>query len=370
MARLPGVPTVRNFLRPVVIPAVAAALILASAIPAQAQARGRAVPRSAPVVTAPAAGRAVATPRPVATGPVYGPGARYGYGYGYPYYGYGYPYRPYYPYYPSFGYGFGFTVGFGFGFPYSPWYGSLGYGYGYPYGGYPYPYPFAPYYGYGYAMDVLTASLRLEVKPRDAEVYVDGYRAGTVDNFDGVFQRLRLTPGEHSVVLYLDGFHKVEQPIYVGHGADQNVKLEMVKLGPGEEAGPRPVPPPPDERAEQQAREPRPEDPRRGRGGPPPEITVEQDPGPRSFGVLALNVQPADAEILIDGAPWTIPAGDARLNVQLPAGRHRVEIRKAGFATYTEEVAVQAGRRLALNISLIRVPAGGGASAVRASGGR
>ena len=205
---------------------------------------------------------------------------------------------------------------------------------------------------------MLTASLRLEVKPRNAEVYVDGYRAGTVDNFDGVFQRLRLRPGEHSVVLYLDGFRKVEQQLYVGHGADQSVKLEMEKLGTGEETGPRPVPPPPDERAEQQAREPRPEDPRRGRGGPPPDITVEQDPGPRSFGVIALNVQPAGAEILIDGAPWTIPAGEARLNVQLPAGRHKVEIRKAGFATYTEEVAVQAGRRLALNVSLIRVPGG------------
>ena len=365
MARLPGVPTVRNLLRPVAIPAVAAALVLGSVVPAQAQARGRAVPRPAPVVTAPTGGRAVAVPRPVSAGPVYGPGPRYGYGYGYPYYRYGYPY--YRPYYPYFGYGFGFTVGFGFGGPYYPWYGSFGYGY--PYGpyGYGYGYPYYPYYGYGYPMDVLTASLRLEVKPRDAEVYVDGYRAGTVDNFDGVFQRLRMPPGEHSVVLYRDGFRKVEQQIYLGHGANQNVKLELEKLGAGEETGPRPVPPPPDERAEQQAREPRPEDPRRGRGGPPPDVTVEQDPGPRSFGVLALNVQPADAEILIDGAPWTIPAGESRLNLQLPAGRHRVEIRKTGFATYTEEVAVQAGRRLALNVSLIRVPAGGG---LRASGGR
>jgi len=306
----------------------------------------------------------VATARPAPAPRAYAPGPRYGYGYGY-----GYPYRPYYPYYPYYGYGFGFTVGFGFGgpwYPYSPWYGSVGYGY--PYG--PYPYAFSPYYGYGYAMDVLTASLRLEVKPRDAEVYVDGYRAGTVDNFDGVFQRLRLRPGEHSVVLYLDGFRKVEQQIYAGHGADQSVKLEMEKVGAGEQTGPRPVPPPPptaDEQAERQAREPRPEDPRRGRGGPPPDITVEQEPGPRSFGVLALNVQPADAEILIDGAPWTIPAGEARLNVQLPAGRHRVEIRKAGFASYSEEVAVQPGRRFALNISLIRVPTGGG---VRANGGR
>ncbi len=359
MARLPGVPTVRNFFRPVVIAAIAAVLIGGSAAPASAQARSRAVPRSAPAPRPTVSAPAAAVPRAVSTRPVYGPGPRYGYGYGYGYY----PYRPYYPYYPWYGPGFGFTIGFGFGYPYYPWYGSFGYGY--PYG--PYGYPFYPYYGYGYAMDVLTASLRLEVKPREAEVYVDGYRAGTVDDFDGVFQRLRLRPGEHSVVLYLDGFRRVEQQLYLGHGADQSVKLVMDKLGAGGQAGPRPVPPPPDERAERQAGEPRPEDPRRGRGGPPPDITVEQDPGPRSFGVLALNVQPADAEILIDGAPWTIPAGEARLNLQLPAGRHKVEIRKAGFATYTEEVAVQPGRRLALNVSLIRVPNGGG---VRIVGGQ
>lgn len=347
MARLPGVPTVRTLLRPVLISAVTAVLTLGSAAPAEAQARGRSAPR--PTVTAPA----TAAPRPAPARPVYAPGPRYGYGFGYPYR----PYYPYHPYYPYYG-GFGFTIGFGFGYPYYPWYGAFGYGY--PYGPYAYPYPFYPYYGYGYSIDVLTASLRLEVKPREAEVYVDGYRAGTVNDFDGVFQRLRLRPGQHTVVLYLDGFQKVEQQLYLGLGANQSVKLEMVKLGPGEQTGPRPVPPPVEEQAARQGREPSPEDPRRGRGGPPPDITVEQDPGPRNFGVLALNVQPADAEILIDGAPWTIPAGEARLNVQLPAGRHKVEVRKAGFATYTEEVAVQPGRRLALNISLIRVPNGAG----------
>ena len=68
-----------------------------------------------------------------------------------------------------------------------------------------------------------------------------------------------------------------------------------------------------------------------------------------------------------DGAPWTIPSGEARLNVQLPAGRHKVEIRKTGFASYTEEVQVQAGRRLALNVSLVRAPGG---SVIRMTGGR
>jgi hypothetical protein len=350
------VPTVRTPFRAVLIPALAAAMLVASAVPAQAQARSRSAPRPATPGPTPGVSRpAAAAPRPVPTPPIYAPG-RPGYGYG-PGYGY-YPYRPYYPYYgyPYYGCcgGFGFTIGFGFGYPY---YGAFGYGY--PYGpyGYGYGYPFYPYYGYGYPLDVLTASLRLEVKPRDAEVYVDGYRAGTVDDFDGVLQRLRLRPGEHSLVLYLDGFHKVEQDIYAGQGANQNVKLEMVKLGPGEQTGPRPVPPPRpavEEQAERQA--PPPEDPRRGRGGPPPDITVQQEP--RNFGVLSLNVQPLDAEILIDGAPWTVPAGDKRLNVQLPEGRHKVEIRKEGYATYSEEVFVQRGRFFTLNVSLIKVPAG------------
>ncbi len=35
--------------------------------------------------------------------------------------------------------------------------------------------------------------------PRDAEVYVDGYYAGIVDDFDGFFQRLTLEVGPHEI---------------------------------------------------------------------------------------------------------------------------------------------------------------------------
>src|SRR5262245_22712637 len=54
-------------------------------------------------------------------------------------------------------------------------------------------YPLPPY-GHRYAAP--DGSLRLEVKPREAEVYIDGYYAGTVDDFDGTFQRLRVVPGQ------------------------------------------------------------------------------------------------------------------------------------------------------------------------------
>lgn len=89
-----------------------------------------------------------------------------------------------------------------------PWgYGGLGFG-GY-YGGYydPWWYNDDPGYGYsdgyGYGYD---GALRLKMRPREAAVYVDGYYAGRVDDFDGVFQRLRVESGPHRIEVRLDGF--------------------------------------------------------------------------------------------------------------------------------------------------------------------
>jgi signal transduction histidine kinase len=44
-------------------------------------------------------------------------------------------------------------------------------------------------------LDAATASVRLEITPRSAQVFIDGYVAGTVDDFDGIYQRLRLRAG-------------------------------------------------------------------------------------------------------------------------------------------------------------------------------
>ena len=65
--------------------------------------------------------------------------------------------------------------------------------------------------GYGYAPDPFdangpTGGLRLKVEPKDAEVYVDGYYAGIVDDFDGLFQHLTLVPGPHRVEVRAPGY--------------------------------------------------------------------------------------------------------------------------------------------------------------------
>jgi hypothetical protein len=237
---------------------------------------------------------------------------------------------------PPYRYGFSFGVGYGYGYPYygAGYYGPFGYPYG-PYGYYgPYPYP---YYG---RYDELNSSVRLEVNPKNAEVFVDGYRAGTVDDYDGVFQRLRVRPGQHEVTLYLDGYRSVNQPMHLTTGGDQKIRLTMVPLQPGEaqEARPEPAPAPPaEERADKDEQAPRPQAAPAG-----------------AFGSVSIRVQPADAQIFIDGEPWTGPASQDRLVVQLARGRHHVEVRKDGYDTYSYEIDVRAGATATLNISLPR----------------
>ena len=69
------------------------------------------------------------------------------------------------------------------------------------------------------------------------------------------------------------------------------------------------------------------------------------------LGTVAVRVQPADAEVMIDGEHWEAPSRE-RLQVQLSDGSHRVEIRKSGYRTYTSTVHVRSGETVTLNVSL------------------
>jgi hypothetical protein len=95
-----------------------------------------------------------------------------------------YGYRPY-------GYRPGWSLGLYFGAPYS----AYGYGYG-PAPAYGY-YSLAPGHVYG--------AVRIVDAPRNAQVLVDGYYAGVVDDYDGVFQHLNLEPGTHRIEIQVPG---------------------------------------------------------------------------------------------------------------------------------------------------------------------
>src|SRR4051794_10182449 len=154
---------------------------------------GRAVPRGGGGVRVDGhsyGSRVVVTPRGGVHAPLHS--------YYYPYYGYGYGY--------GYGYRPGLSIGFSFGYPY--------YGYGYPYaygisygGYYPYGYAYGAYPAYGAAVyrgDVY-GGIRIQGAARGAQVYVDGYYAGVVDDFDGTFQRLSLDQGPHTIEVRAPG---------------------------------------------------------------------------------------------------------------------------------------------------------------------
>jgi PEGA domain len=126
-------------------------------------------------------------------------------------------------------------------FFYRPFYGPFGFGYGwgaYPYGAY------GPYGVYGYGRPDGDAEARIQVTPKDAEVYVDGYRAGRVDDFDGTFQRLHVAPGPHELTVYLPGYRTLNEKLYFGEGSTMKVKETLDKLAPGETSERPPAPAP------------------------------------------------------------------------------------------------------------------------------
>ena len=239
---------------------------------------------------------------------------------------------------------------------YYPYYANP-YWFGDPwYGWYSYPWrPYGPVGYYGYP----EGSIRLEVTPRDAEVYVDGYYAGTVDDFDGAFQRLRVEPGEHEIEVYREGFRPFRQKVYLTPDKTFRIRQPLAPLAQGEQSEPRPQPsnPPP------QAGQPSPRMPRGGPGRrmPPPQQGSDPRGGqpqePRggqaaAHGAVAIRVQPPDAEISIDGENWRGPGGQDRLVIDLAEGSHTVEIRKAGYRTYATQVDVRRGETTPLNVSL------------------
>ena len=182
--------------------------------------------------------------------------------------------------------------------------------------------------------------IRLFVTPKQAEVYADGVHAGVVDDFSGFFERLHVLSGVHEITLHLDGYRTVAQKLRLRPHSTYKIQYTMEKLPPGEASEPPPAPQLP-----------------AGAPPPPPMYTPGGQPQSpleqaSSFGTLAIRVQPAGAEILIDGERWTGPEGDERLVIQLSEGAHHVDIRKDRYRHFSTDVRIRRGETTPLNVSL------------------
>jgi hypothetical protein len=244
-------------------------------------------------------------------------------------------YYPGYPgYYPGWGYG-GYYPGYG----YSYWwpYGSFGW-YG-GYWGYPWGWGGGTVYHY---VEREGGSVRVLVDPSEARVYVDGYYAGTVDDFDGLFQRLRVSPGRHDIALKLEGYKTHRVKIYVAPDATVKVQYDMEK-GQGETSEDLSK-----DVRESEVRREREEEDRWSES----EARAEKDELAAVGGRLELKIRPEDASVYVDGAF----RGSAReaSSLKLAPGRHRIEIVRPGYRTHDREVDVVPGETTELTIELER----------------
>jgi hypothetical protein len=193
---------------------------------------------------------------------------------------------------------------------------------------YPFP-PYGPIYH--------DSSVRLQVTPREAEVYVDGYYAGIVDNFDGTFQRLRVEPGAHEIVIYREGYRSHTQKVYLAVDRTFKIRTELERLAQNETPEPRPVP------AARQASATGIQPPR-----PLPEAGRGEQPG--NTGQLSLRLEPPDAEVTIDGQVWS--ATGQQTLIDASEGRHVVQVRKVGYIGYLTEVEIRAGETTSIDVTL------------------
>jgi hypothetical protein len=244
-------------------------------------------------------------------------------------------------------YGGGY-YGYG-GYYYDPFY----YGYGY----YP-PYYYGGYYGYspGYYRSRYRdgGSVRIQVEPSKTRVYVDGYYAGIVDDFDGIFQRLSLPPGRHEISLRMEGYKTHRFKVYVPVDQTLKIRYDMVR-GDGEET--EELLGKADQYARDDDRYDRDRD-RRDRDDDRWERRRDADDdgddldrgGPR--GTLALDVQPLDASVYVDGE--FRGSGRQAHRIRVPEGRHRIEVVRPGFRTIARVVVVRRGAPVEVKIELER----------------
>jgi hypothetical protein len=128
-------------------------------------------------------------------------------------------YSSYYPY----GYGYG-SFGLGY-FYYDPfwwgsWYGSSTSGY---YGG-------GGGYSSSYQPAAETGGLRLRVNPRQAQVFVDGYYVGLVNDYNGIFQRLKLSPGAHRIEIKAEGREPLVFDVHIAPGETITYRGDLPKI--------------------------------------------------------------------------------------------------------------------------------------------
>ncbi|MCP3980002.1 MAG: PEGA domain-containing protein [bacterium] len=299
-----------TYLKAAAVPLVLIALVCALVPPADASGRGR--PGSSARSSSSGGSASGSASRPSSSGGTVARGrATYGYGGGH---------HGHHGYY-------GYWGGYYGGYPYGGWYGpSFGW-YGWPY-----------YYGYpvyrrvGFTGDRQAPGVfETDVKPRKAEVSVDGVVVGQARDYNGSWDLLYVPPGEHTLEFRFDGYRTLRRHVEVRPGGYYFIGE---KLARGEGIDPRSNERPPAAAPQRQASD-----------DPEFDTRVETRSGARSSiarGLLRIRATPSDAAVYLDGEFLARADELAKLHGALPVARgpHTIEIVRPGYGPVTRRVEV------------------------------
>ena len=230
---------------------------------------------------------------------------------------------------------------------YNPYYGGYGYyghyssyyRHGYPYYFYgPYGYFYNPYsYGYGtprrssYQHGESLGALDLNVKPKKAEVYINGNAVGPVDRYDGYPSYLWLEPGNYTISFYLEGYQTLTKQYLIHSEVVVAIKEQLI---PGTAVLPEVIAP------------------------EAPAPTQEESILPNDSGVdvgrLLVSIQPEDTAIYLDGHFLGTAAELQQLSAGMlvEPGHHVLELVRPGYITEQIPINVPSGDRIGVELEM------------------
>lgn len=78
------------------------------------------------------------------------------------------------------------------------------------------------------------ASVRFDVQPPTASVYVDGIDMGPAAKYHRIFRQLRTSPGSHEITIYIAGYRTYSRRMYLTVEKTFTFRHSMEQLGPSE----------------------------------------------------------------------------------------------------------------------------------------
>jgi hypothetical protein len=217
---------------------------------------------------------------------------------------------------------FGFHYGyFGYPFYYSGHYGPYPYGY----------YPRVAWYDYRYSENF--GAVDLNVRPKKAEVYLNGQRIGQAGDFDGFPSELWLEEGSYDLVFYRPGYETLHRRVTIYPGLVIDLDEDM---RPGEAVAPEEILPPPEAEA--------------GEDGVATRIGTEP-------GRLHFAIEPVEASIYLDGRflGTASELSALRAGLMVSPGKHLLAVVYPGFHQREVELEVGAGEDLDVDLDLERL---------------